>query len=72
MSETAPHQPEPDDHNDPTPEDDAPQRDVPRTGEPTVDDALEGLQDLDSAPLDEHHDRLSRVHEDLHRALNPE
>jgi hypothetical protein len=35
-----------------------------------VDKALESLQGLESAPLDEHHDRLARVHEDLHRALN--
>lgn len=43
---------------------------LPRTGEPVVDQALQGLQDLDAAPLDERHDRLARVHEDLHRALN--
>jgi hypothetical protein len=43
---------------------------IPRTGEPEVDRALESLQGLESAPLDEHHDRLARVHEDLHRALN--
>lgn len=44
----------------------------PKTGEPEVDRALESLQGLESAPLPEHHDRLARAHEDLHRALNPE
>ena len=57
---------------DPTPDVERSATDVPQTGEPAVDSALDGLQDLDAAPLDEHHDRLSRVHEDLHRALNPE
>jgi hypothetical protein len=45
---------------------------IPVTGEPDVDRALESLQDLDSTPLAEHHERLSRVHEELHRALNPQ
>lgn len=44
--------------------------DLPRTGEPEVDRALESLQGLESAPLADHHDRLARVHEDLHAALN--
>lgn len=44
--------------------------DVPRTGEPEVDRALESLRGLESAPLPEHHDRLARVHEELHAALN--
>ncbi|SDT14316.1 hypothetical protein [Microlunatus soli] len=51
---------------------DHPDSSLPRTGEPVVDQALDGLQDLDDAPLDERHDRLARVHEDLHRALNSE
>lgn len=45
-------------------------REVPVTGEPEVDRALESLQGLESAPLSEHHDRLARVHEQLHSALN--
>lgn len=44
--------------------------DVPATGEPQVDRALESLQGIESAPLSEHHDRLARVHEELHAALN--
>lgn len=44
----------------------------PDTGEPVVDQALESLHGLESAPLADHHDRLARVHEDLHRALNTE
>lgn len=45
---------------------------VPVTGEPAVDRALESLQDLESLPLADHHDRLARVHEELHAALNAE
>lgn len=44
--------------------------DLPRTGEPEVDRTLESLQGLESAPLADHHDRLARVHEELHAALN--
>lgn len=44
----------------------------PVTGESEVDRALESLQDLDSQPLNDHHDRLARAHEELHRALNSE
>lgn len=44
--------------------------DAPETGEPQVDRALESLQGIESAPLSEHHDRLARVHEELHAALN--
>ncbi|QDP97306.1 hypothetical protein FOE78_16480 [Microlunatus elymi] len=44
----------------------------PHTGELAVDQALESLPGLASSPLDEHHDRLARVHEELHRALNAE
>lgn len=49
---------------------DRPGMGVPRTGEPEVDRALESLQGLESAPLSDHHDRLARVHEELHAALN--
>ena len=42
---------------------------VPSTGNPTIDEALQGLQDLPSKPLAEHHDRLARAHEALHVAL---
>jgi hypothetical protein len=42
---------------------------VPSTGDPTIDDALQSLNDLPSTPLAEHHDRLARVHEALHVAL---
>jgi len=45
---------------------------VPRTGEPTVDAALDSLQGLESEPLADHHDRLVRVHEELHAALHAE
>jgi len=48
------------------------QPDAPVTGEPAVDRALESLQGLESAPLADHHDRLARVHEELHTALNTE
>lgn len=43
--------------------------DVPATGDPAVDDALQLLGDLRSTPLAEHHDRLARAHEALHRTL---
>ena len=43
---------------------------VPGTGEPEVDRALESLQGLESAPLSDHHDRLARVHEELHSVLS--
>lgn len=42
----------------------------PQTGDAEIDRALMGLTDLPSTPLDEHHDRLSSVHEVLHRALD--
>ena len=41
-------------------EDVEPTIDPPQTGNPVVDDALLGLADLASAPLEEHHDRLGR------------
>jgi hypothetical protein len=43
--------------------------DVPATGDSAVDDALRLLGDLRSMPLAEHHDRLARAHEALHRTL---
>jgi hypothetical protein len=43
---------------------------APVTGEPEIDLALESLQGLEDAPLTDHHDRLARVHEELHSALN--
>jgi hypothetical protein len=43
--------------------------DVPTTGDPAIDDALQGLRDLPSIPLGEHHDRLAQAHEALHAAL---
>ena len=42
---------------------------VQSTGDPTIDDALQSLNDLPSTPLAEHHDRLAGVHEALHAAL---
>ena len=42
---------------------------MPATGDPAIDDALQSLKDLPSTPLVEHHDRLARVHEALHIAL---
>lgn len=44
--------------------------DAPVTGHPAVDAALAALADLDSAPLAEHHDRLTRAHAALHEALH--
>jgi hypothetical protein len=43
---------------------------VPSTGDPTIDDALQGLHDLPLTSLGEHHDRLAQVHEALHVALD--
>jgi hypothetical protein len=42
----------------------------PQTGDAEIDGAMSELTDLPSSPLDEHHDRLTRVHEVLHRALD--
>ena len=42
---------------------------APSTGDPAIDDALQGLHDLQFSPLAEHHDRLAQVHETLHVAL---
>jgi hypothetical protein len=48
---------------------DPPATDMPMTGDPAIDDALQGLRDLPSIPLGDHHDRLARAHEALHAAL---
>lgn len=42
----------------------------PTTGDPVVDDALVELDDLDSVPLADHHDRLVRAHEALQGSLD--
>ena len=42
----------------------------PHTGDAEVDAALQELTDLPQQPLAEHHDRLARVHEVLHGALD--
>ena len=42
----------------------------PQTGDAEIDRALAELADLPAAPLSEHHDRLTGVHEVLHRALD--
>ncbi|HWI00569.1 MAG TPA: hypothetical protein VNT27_09565 [Propionibacteriaceae bacterium] len=41
----------------------------PATGDTAVDEALNGLADLDSAPVHAHHDQLARAHEALQAAL---
>jgi hypothetical protein len=51
-------------------EDVDPTADSPKTGNPAVDDALLGLADLASAPVEEHHDRLAQVHAALQEALD--
>jgi hypothetical protein len=42
----------------------------PHTGHPAVDDALEELASVGSAPLEEHHDRLAKAQEMLQETLN--
>ena len=42
---------------------------APSTGDPAIDEALQGLRDLPSTALAEHHDRLAQAHETLHAAL---
>ncbi|GAA2102518.1 hypothetical protein GCM10009841_19030 [Microlunatus panaciterrae] len=50
-----------------------PQQEPPaRTGDPTIDEALSSLQDLDGEPVANHHARLAHVHEVLHGALHPD
>lgn len=44
----------------------------PHTGHPAVDDALEKLANLGSAPLAEHHDQLAKAQEVLQETLNRE
>jgi hypothetical protein len=43
--------------------------DMPTTGDPAIDGALQGLGDLPSIPLEERHDRLAQAHEALQAAL---
>ena len=40
------------------------------TGEPAVDDVTRRVAEVADRPLAEHHEHLSRAHEDLHRALH--
>ena len=42
---------------------------APRTGDPRVDDALRGLDDLSTVPVDEHAERLSSAHQALQEVL---
>lgn len=42
---------------------------APQTGNPRVDDALRGVEDLSEVPVDEHAERLSRVHAALQEVL---
>jgi hypothetical protein len=44
----------------------------PATGSPQIDEALHDLGDLESTPVHQHHDRLSRAHETLQAALDPD
>ncbi|SDS27012.1 hypothetical protein SAMN04488543_1405 [Friedmanniella luteola] len=43
----------------------------PAVDHPDVAAALRLVADLDDQPLDQHHERLSRVHEVLHGVLHP-
>ncbi len=51
-------------------EDPGPPPSPPSTGHPAVDDALEELANLGSAPLDQHHDQLAKAQEVLQETLN--
>ncbi len=42
---------------------------VPETGDPRVDDALRGVDDLHEVPVDEHAERLSTAHAALQEVL---
>jgi len=42
---------------------------APETGEPRVDAALRGVDDLADAPVDEHAERLSTAHSALQEVL---
>nr|WP_294695201.1 hypothetical protein [uncultured Friedmanniella sp.] len=44
----------------------------PAVDHPEVADALALVADLDDQPLEDHHGRLSRVHEVLHGVLHPD
>ena len=43
---------------------------APTTGDTEIDGALAELADLQTAPLSDHHDRLTAAHEVLHDALD--
>ena len=43
---------------------------APVTGDTAIDGALAQLADLQTAPLPDHHDRLTAAHEVLHGALD--
>jgi hypothetical protein len=51
---------------------DTPRPGVPVTGEPAIDRLLSALEDLESRPLSEHHERLVHAHEQLQQLLNPD
>lgn len=42
---------------------------TPETGDPRVDEALRGVDDLDGVPVDEHAERLSTAHAALQEVL---
>ena len=42
---------------------------APETGDPRVDEALHGVDDLDAVPVDEHAERLSAAHGALQEVL---
>lgn len=42
---------------------------APETGDPRVDEALHGVDDLDAVPVDEHAERLSAAHAALQEVL---
>jgi hypothetical protein len=58
------------DSNDQQLEDPGQPTSPPHTGHPAVDEALEELANLGSAPLEEHHDQLAKAQEVLQETLN--
>jgi hypothetical protein len=42
---------------------------APQTGDPRVDEALQGVADLHASPVDEHAERLSAAHAALQEVL---
>ena len=42
---------------------------APETGDPRVDEALQGVDDLAETPVDEHAERLSAAHSTLQEVL---